>query len=295
MQDESLSLPALAVRRPRSGLAIIGVSLLAFALGALLVGWLAWRGQLDSLLLPTETERMASARPAPAEGVTPPLAANGRLDAIGAMETRLALLEERLSRVDAEADAASGNAARAEALLIASAARRMIDKGAPLGYIEDQLKLRFADAQPNAVRIIIETARSPVTLDQLNGGLVALAPSLARAPAQEDAWTRIRREVSNLFVIRRESTPSPDPRSRVERASLLLASGKIDEAVAEVGRLPGADAAGNWIAAARRYEAVQRALDLIETTAMLEPRRLRDAGGNKVTRPSPLAGPAESK
>ena len=61
--------------------------------------------------------------------------------------------------------------------------------------------------------------------------------------------------------------------------------------MAEVERLPGAAAAQPWIAAARRYDAIQRALDLIETTAMLEPHRLKDSAGTSVNQPSPLAPP----
>ena len=56
----------------------------------------------------------------------------------------------------------------------------------------------------------------------------------------------------------------------------------IDEAIADIEHLSnGADAA-SWSAAARRYRDVERALDLIDTTALLEPRRLRDASGNQL-------------
>ena len=43
------------------------------------------------------------------------------------------------------------------------------------------------------------------------------------------------------------------------------------------------------IADARRYEAVQKALDLLETTAMLEPNKLQDSTGQALDQPSPLA------
>ena len=48
-------------------------------------------------------------------------------------------------------------------------------------------------------------------------------------------------------------------------------------------------ASGIGLAAARRFEAAQKALDLLETTAMLEPTRLQDASGQAVDQPSPLA------
>ena len=151
------------------------------------------------------------------------------------------------------------------------------------------MRLRFADAQPNAVQTVIAASRQPVTLEELVGQLEAASPALSQAPAKEGSWDRMKREFSGLFVIRHDTPPSPAPENRVERARLLLIAGKTQAAIAEVQRLPGAAGAQGWIASARRYEAAQRALDLIETTAMLEPRRLQDASGRTVTRPSPLA------
>jgi hypothetical protein len=209
----------------------------------------------------------------------------------GSLETRLALLEDRLSRLDLQAQAATGNAARAEGLLIAFAVRRTLDRGAPLGYLEDQLRLRFADAQPNAVQTLVDAAQRPATLDRLYGELTALTPRLTGGERSEGSWSKVKREVAGLFVIRRVSTPIFRPEDRIEHARLLLGSGRVAEAIAEVEQLPGAGAARAWVASARRYEAVQRALDLIETTAMLEPRRLRDGDGDAVEQLSPLAEP----
>jgi hypothetical protein len=223
---------------------------------------------------------------------TPPLPVSPPAQATGALETRLALLEERLGRIDLQAQAASGNATRAEGLLIAFAARRTIDRGAQLGYLEDQLKLRFADAQPNAVQTVIDAAHSPVTLDQLYAQLDALSPKLTGSPREEDTWSKVKREVSSLFIIRRQSEVATRPEDRVQRAKLMLASGKVAEAIGEVEQLPGASGAQEWIASARRYDMLQRALDLIETTALLDTHRLKDDKGTAVEQPSPLAAPA---
>lgn len=231
-----------------------------------------------------------AAAPLPGQPATATSAALPVYPANG-VETRLVELEKRLSRLDLQAEAASGNAARAEGLLIAYAARRTLDRGAPLGYLEDQLRLRFADAQPNAVQTLISAATSPVTLDSLYAQLEAITPSLASVPANEDSWGRIKRELAGLFVIRQQSGASVAPEDRIASAKLMLSAGKTEQAIAEIERLPGARAAQPWIAAARRYDAVQRALDLIETTAMLDPHRLKDAAGIKVDQPSPLAGP----
>ncbi len=273
MQDEILTPPYVPERRSRGFRTMAIIALLAFLLGAAGVAWLDWKGTVDFATLPEGEasgvpQRLASDPDTPSLAITaPPLSG-------GPVEARLAIVEERLARLNLQAEAASGNAERAESLLVAFATRRTLDRGAPLGYLEDLLRLHFGDAQPNAVRIIIEAARVPVTLDELSSQLDAAGPALARSSGDEDAWTRIKREVSGLVVIRRDDTPSPAPESRLSRARLMLAAGKVDGAIAEVERLPGAGGVRPWIASARRFSSAQRALDLIETAAMLDPRSL---------------------
>ena len=296
MPDEYFNQPIRPTARSRTGRRILTGLVLLLLIGGGLAAWLVWRGTVDlaaltggrSTIVPAKLAQPAARRSPPAlPAVPPPVAVQ-----VGTVEARLAQLEDRLSRLDLRAEAASGNAARAEGLLIAFAARRTIDRGAPLGYLEDQLRLRFADAQPNAVQTIVDGAAKPVTLDTLLGGLDTLGIRMAGAASNDDTWTKVKREVSGLFVIRRESAPSIGPRDRLQRVKTMLVEGKVDEAIAELGRLPGAEGAGEWVALARRYETVQRALDLIETTAMLDERRLRDSKGATVEQPSPLAEPA---
>jgi hypothetical protein len=102
----------------------------------------------------------------------------------------------------------------------------------------------------------------------------------------------LRREIADLFVVRRAPVAAATPQDRLARAQLKLASGKVDEAIAEVERFPHAGDAQAWIDTARRYEATQRALDAIETVAMLEPRTLQDSTGKPLQQASPLASPA---
>lgn len=209
----------------------------------------------------------------------------------GGLEQRLLAAEQRLARLDLQSQAAAGNAARAEGLLISFATRRSIERGEELGYLADQLRLRFGDALPNAVRTLTDMSRNPVTIDQLLARLEGLEPAL-RASPEEPGLKRLRRELSNLFVIRRETAPSPKPQRRVERARMFLETGRYENAILEVQNMPGADAAEQWVADVRRYAAAQRALDLIETAAILEPRRLRDGSGERVEQPSPVISPA---
>lgn len=270
----------------RSGVrtrAVIGTALLAFVLGGAAVGYAVWQGLVPPALEPAA--RLVEP-PAPRASTAPasqpkvdPVALAGRQDAL---EARAAALAERFDSLDLAANAAAGNAARAEALLVALAARRALDRGVPLGLLEDQLRLRFGNAQPNAVAVVIDTAREPVTLDQLVAGLDALAPGLTAAPRSAGTWERIKQELGGLFVIRRGSAPTTEPQAILRRARLLLEEGRSTEAMAEVRRLPGAADATAWLASVKRYDGARRALDVLETTALIEPRGLRDARGGSV-------------
>ena len=261
--------------------------LLAFAVGVTLTIW----------AMPYIQERWAAAprRPAlpsnpymngMAPGVAPrPLSAN----AGQVLDARVVQLEERLNRITVEAQAASGNAARAEGLLVAFAARRALDSGAPLGYIEGQLRLRFGQAQPRAVATIINAAREPVTLADLRGGLSTIADSLTTPGPGMGWWEALEHEAREIVTIRRASTPSPRPQAAMDRAIHFIDAGRVNAALAEVDRMPGRASADRWMQLARRYLEARRALDLIETAAILEPRQLRTTDGGAVGQSSPLA------
>jgi hypothetical protein len=209
----------------------------------------------------------------------------------GELDQRIAQMEQRLARIDVQADAAAGNAARAEGLLVAFAARRAIERGDRLGYLADQLRMRFGAAEPEAVQAILAAERDSVTLDQLLARLDGLAPQLGQGRANEDTLGWLSREMSQLFVVRREDAPSPAPEHRLERARLFLESGRTEAAIAEVRNLPNADRAGDWLADAERYAAAQRALERIEAAAILAPNELRDGNGQPVEPPQPTTGP----
>lgn len=212
----------------------------------------------------------------------------------GGLDQRLAAMEQRLTRLDLQAEAATGNVARAEGLLIAFATRRSLERGSDLGYLADQLRLRFGDARPNAVQTVIYASQDPVTLDQLIARLDGLAPVLAQTPANEGTWAWLGREVSQLFVVRNEDTPSPRADRRLGRARTYIETGQIDRAVAEVGNLPNAVEATDWLEDARRYATVQMALEVLETAAIMEPHELRDSAGENVDQISPVSGASSS-
>lgn len=198
----------------------------------------------------------------------------------GAIAARLGLLEERLARITLAAESASGNAARAEALLVAFAARRAIERGFPLGSMEAQLRLRFGETQPNAVNSILSASANPVTAEQLAQHLESLRTVLV-VDAQAGWMTRLGNSLGSLVVLRPADQPSSRPARRFERAMRAVANGRVDEAIMEVEAMPGhADPlAASWLNEARRYHDARRALDLIETAAILEPGANRDPEG----------------
>jgi len=294
VEAEAAPLPPYAPpRRRRSARWTILLALVTFGLGMAGAVWLADRGYLADLGLIDEP-RQPAMRPAPVRVATSGtgVASLTRQEAeVGSVEARLAMLEDRLSRINLQADAASGNAARAENLLIAFAVRRMIDRGEPLRHLADPLRLRFANAQPRAVNTIVQFARNPVTTDELSSRLEALSPQLTGTGPDTTLLDRAMNDLTGLFTVQREPSEVIGPQAGIERARVMLRAGRTEDAVAQVRRLPGARAADKWIADAQRYAQVQNALDLIETSAMFETRRLQDGAGNPVDQPSPLARP----
>ncbi len=266
--------PAPARRR---GPMIIGV--IAFAAGLLLALWLFSRWDTARNWLagtPSQAEAPMPAQPAatpPAAVQLPPDESTVAVDpgTAAALGQRVGDIEARIDRVAERANAAGDNAARAEGLLIAFAARRAIDRGLGLGYIEGQLRQRFGGSQPQAVATVIAASRDPVTLEELQLGLDDLAPTLASGTGDGGWWPAVRAEFASLVVVRKVGTPSPVPSERLRLARRLLEGGQVEKALVEVARLPGRAKAQNWMAAARRYIQTRRALDVIETAAILTP------------------------
>lgn len=268
---------------------------LAFAGGLAAMAWVTarwdgWWGKDEAALeqpaLNGDAAVFQAARTGQARGTLPAATPGSHVQAVNA---RVSDLEDRIAHITMQAQAASGNAARAEGLLVAFAARRALDTGATLGYIEGQLRLRFGQAQPRAVATIINAAREPVTLQDLQAGLEEIGPDLTGRGPSENWWADMKREVGELVVFREAGTPSPLPERRLARARRMLEASRVDAALAEVTRMPGRAAGGKWMEQARRYIEARRALDLIETAAILEPRQLRGTDGSVVEQESPLA------
>ena len=262
-------------RRGRPLLRALILIAIGFVAGLVAMGYALTRWDVAAGFLKTgrlAPVAVAANRPAslPAATILPPRLPPATQQA--AIDKRVGTLEARIDRIDARASAAVGNADRAEGLLVAFAARRALDRGVALGYIETLLRDRFGGDQPQAVATIIGAAHQPVTLDELQAALEEAAPQLMGHAPEESWWTGFRRELAGLVVVRRKDTPSPAPEDRLGRARNELLAGHVDAALAEVSRIPGRANAGAWIVMARRYAAARGALDAIETAALLSPR-----------------------
>lgn len=190
----------------------------------------------------------------------------------GTAEQRIAQLEERLARVENASQRAAGSAGRADNLLIAVAARRAVDRGVALGFLERLLVDRFATSHQRAVATIVTGAREPVMLNALIADYELLGPQLRRGGPGEGWWSSFKREIGSIVTVHSARRPSATPDVRFERALRRLQAGDVDQALAETMRMPGAASAAGWVADARRYIAVHRALDEIEAAALMPPR-----------------------
>ena len=151
-------------------------ALLLLLVGAALATWGLSRWQAGARFLgvapsqPAQVVRQVSA-PAPATVPTAePLAA--------ADAARIATVESRLAAIEGQAQAAAGSAGRADAMLLAFAARRAIDRGVALGYLEPLLVQRFGRQNQAAVATVVTASRDPVRLD----ALIAVALRCERTP-----------------------------------------------------------------------------------------------------------------
>jgi hypothetical protein len=252
-------------RRSRSWTAALAWVLLLLAAGAALATWGLTRWDSAARFL-----GVAPPPPAPIafRAVPQPLALREAAPDPASAD-RIAELEGRLRIVENATRRTAGAAGRADALLVAFATRRAVDRGVPLGYLETLLADRFGAQNPRAVAAIITASRDPVTLDRLIADYERLGPALRRGAPDESLWQGFRRELGSLVAVRRASAPSGKPQARYERALEQLHNGQVDAALAETMRMPGAARAEDWVASARRYVVAHRALDEVESSALL--------------------------
>jgi hypothetical protein len=256
----------------RKGLSLSSWLLLSLVLllaGAAAAIWAMSRYDQAARFFGVQPQPAVAARPTAALGPALPPQAVLAADE----QQRLIGLEARVARLENMTQQAAGSAGRADALLIAFAARRAIDRGVALGYLEPLLADRFGQAHRNAVATIVTGSRTPVRLEQLNAEFARLSRTLQGNNPEESVWAGFRRELGSIVTVRRADRPNLRPSATFQRAQARLASGQVDLALAEAMRLPGISQAGPWVQQARTYVAVHRALDEIESAALIPPSR----------------------
>ncbi|QDP19524.1 hypothetical protein [Sphingomonas xanthus] len=254
-------------RHTGSWSARIAWSLLLLVAGAALATWGLTRWDEAARFIGVAPQPPLEIVRQPIISTSPPPTAAQSLSA--ADVARIATLESRLSAIEGAAEAAAGSAGRADALLIAFAARRAIDRGVALGYLEPLLVQRFGATHQGSISTIVTASRDPVRLEGLVEQYETLGPQLRGGGPEEGWWDAFRRELGGVVSFRRGDTPSPRPQARYDRALARLKAGEVDAALAETMRLPGAINASDWIGRARRYISAHRALDEIESAALM--------------------------
>src|SRR5437667_343372 len=116
---------------------------------------------------------------------------------------------------------------------------------------------------------IAPAARQAGGVEALTSEYEGLGAELRRGGPQDSWWTNFKRELGSVVEIHRAERPAVNPEARYNRALQRLSSGDVDQALAETMRLPGAGNAADWVGKARRYVAAHRALDEVESAALL--------------------------
>jgi hypothetical protein len=287
--DETPTYPGYSTTRQRRSwrgllLGLLAAFLLGIGITFLLVRGGEWRvSDLFAINSPQPPVAQApltgNANPVTAASPATPAQVAERVEQVeqqaGGIDSRVAALEQQLSHLQMQSQAAASFAARSENLLIAFASRRALERGQPLGYLADQLRLRFSESHPNAVQTVIGASANPVSLEELLVQLDALDGQLQQVPQEAGLFARIRGEASRLFSVRSASTPSPEADQRLARARTALANGQVERAIMEVQTLPGSARAADWLMQAQAYADAQRALEVLEAASVAEPRALQ--------------------
>ncbi len=244
MTDQISPVSAPPRKSPFKRFALMGG--VAFLGGLAAMAWLVTTWEPARSLIAPEKSEVTAASPSPNNAAPIPLPPSGPVVAFE-------------------------NANRAEGLMIAAAVRRAIAQGQTLGYLETALRQHFGATQPSAVALIISNAKKPVTREALRKELETKTPSLL-GYGPDSHWTdRFRLSISDLVVVRDASQPSSFGSAKIDRARRYVDAGQYEKAIDEVRSLPGAAASSGWITSATQFAQTEKAIDLLETAALMVP------------------------
>ncbi len=232
-----------------------------FVAGLGVAAWVVTQTDIGNRFI-TPTRHAAPALIDPAKSTL-----NSASQTSSAMAERIAELEARLARAEAKTSASVSpiSSNPINGLVLAFAARRALERGLPLGPVEDELVSYFGTTQPQLVAAIASAARQPISLEELQSELRALAPSLAGSEA--GWWERLSHNLASLVSVRKFDQKSTNPQSLFGEAVAALDAGKVDVAIDTVSSLPEREVAHSWLEKAKRFQAAEKALTNLEASA----------------------------
>jgi hypothetical protein len=105
----------------------------------------------------------------------------------------------------------------------------------------------------------------------LKTDLITIGPQLTKRSPDKGWMDAVREGVSGLIIVRKAGTAPSNPVDRLARAERMLDAGRVDIALTDVARLPGAQNGAAWMQSARRLVEAHRALDVLEAAAIMQP------------------------
>ncbi len=264
---------AQTVRRGLGWRGVSAVSLLVLLGGLILAGWLVTRFDL----LSPATPPAESAKEAQDEDSQPGFSAilpvgNASEDSEdNDVAAKVEALEKRVAQIDSQDGTAVAFSPPQGGVATALRARRALDSGASLSFIQTQLTQRFGDRYPQAVDALQQLASEPVTLDELRDDLARRGDAIIGRGGEAGLWSRIQLELGELFMLRERGESPTSPAHILQRAGEDISKGDLKGAIEKIASLPKNDASGAWLESARRYQNAKDALDRIERGALSQP------------------------
>ena len=194
-----------------------------------------------------------------------------KIDGVALESTRVSeRMDDVLRQSSATSASAASDANRAQAVLLVTAVRRLLEQGRTLGAYETPLRETFGPTHSAEVEAIIALGRAPVTLGQLRLGLAKV--HRAGLVADDDWWGQFKAQMSGLIEVRRgdeNGLGGADARLAAAERRLLL--GDVAGALAQMERLPpvAVRRASGWMREARRYASALQGVEMLEGATLL--------------------------
>lgn len=183
------------------------------------------------------------------------------------------------TRTTASLKSVADEAARAQEVLLVTAARRSIETGQSLGPLEAAIRRRFGERHPEASDAVIRLSHSRITIPTLEEAFNQLKPSLLKATENDEATDpgildRVASALGAVVRVRGETQAGPAaPEAIISRAEQALRRGDLRSSISHITRLPARSrsVADAWLDRARVYLTGMQALSRLDAVALTPP------------------------